>query len=794
MARVPYSGVQETLPDLQAPQDYQHVQASPAAFGAATAQGLQEAGQAGLKLSDFYEQTAADNAVNDYIQKSTNILRGDPQTGSTGYFQMRGADAMSAYKDTSESLDEALRETRGSLATPLAQKQFDNEARRYRAQYAGQMGEHYDQQSRVWGNDTADTSANLALSSYAQTPDDPFAFHDATEKVRQAYAKKAQLAGESTDGAVLKADQAVALTGFKALLGTDPSKANDYLDEHRDVLAGLPNYDQMVRQAKSAEIDATLPPAIDTAVTDAMTKAQLAVTGGFGVSAPASASYNIGNVKAPGGQGFLNPATPTDGVIVTANNLRNGYRGLTLQQIANKWAPRGDGNNDPVAWAKTVSQHSGIGVNQVPNLDDANTLSSLISGVGVAEKSAKDQKTFTPDVVTQGVSAALSGKHPTMAGVKAADGSQAPGTPLYPSAADALRAQMPTILENAQKFAEQKWADYPDVQERYVTSLERRLNRQVTQQDELYKVDTHVVDAALASDHAPTSEAELMAISPQVAQAWHSMQVENPYAAESIQRRFDANSHGKQTLYGSSFKEYLDRAAAGPNDPDRIGNSAQLWPYVGTGADSPLTNSGATALSELMANRGTPQGEAYVAQVRSFMDSMHANLTYSNSAMGVYDEKGEAAFAKFAAQALPVLNNAYKSGSIAKALDPKSPDYVGNMSQPFMRKPADVMNEQLNKAKALAARSMPGAPPLAPYTRQSLESALHTLDNDAQRQEALRDAVKMKRIGRDEAAQIWVAHGYPVPGGAPGAPRSGAPALQAPLPQKQTGIPGYSDH
>ena len=41
----------------------------------------------------------------------------------------------------------------------------------------------------------------------------------------------------------------MALTGFKALLGTDPSKASGYLDEHRDVLAGLPNYDQMARQA-----------------------------------------------------------------------------------------------------------------------------------------------------------------------------------------------------------------------------------------------------------------------------------------------------------------------------------------------------------------------------------------------------------------------------------------------------------------------------------------------------------------------------------------------------------------
>ena len=788
MARVPYSGVQETTPELQAPQDYQRVEASPASFGAPLAQGLQEAGQAGLKLSDFYQQTAADNAINNYIQKSTSILRGDPQTGQQGYFQLNGADAMSAYKGTSEDLDEALQETRGSLSTPLAQKQFDNEARRYRAQYASQMGEHYDQQSKVWGTDTNNTSAQLALSMLAQSPDDPIVFGQTTQSVRNAYAKNAQLVGESVDGAILKADQQVALTGYRAILGTNPSKANAYVDEHRDVLAGLPNYDQIVRQAKEADINSTLPPAIDSAVSDAVTSAQRAVTGNFGVQGSVNAAYNMGNVKAPGGQGFLNPATPTDGVILAANNLRNGYRGLTLQQIANKWDPKGDGNNDPVAWAKTVSQRSGIGVNQIPNLDDSTTLQSLLGGIDVAEKSAKDQKAFTPDVIAQGVTSALAGRHPTMAGVKNADGTQAPGTPLYPSAADALRAQMPDILENAQKFAEQKWSDYPDVQERYVTSLERRLNRQITQQDELYKVDTHVVDAALASDQAPTSEAELMAISPRVADAWRSMQVENPYAAEAIQRRFDANSHGKQTLYGTSFKTYLDRAAAGPTDPDRIDNSAQLWPYVGTGANSPLTNSGATALSELMANRGTPQGEAYVAQVRNFMDSMHANLTYSNAAMGIVDTEGEKKFAQFAAQALPVLNNAYKSGNVVKALDPNSPDYVGKMSQAFMRKPAEIMREQTERTNAIMARSLPGARPLQPYTQQSLNSALNALDNDAQRQEALKDAVKMKRISLADATAIGIARGYIQ---APGA-QAQAP-LQAPAPQRQTGIPGYSD-
>ncbi len=99
--------------------------------------------------------------------------------------------------------------------------------------------------------------------------------------------------------------------------------------------------------------------------------------------------------------------------MLAANNLRSGYQGLTLSQIANKWAPASDGNN-PAQWAATVSKVSGLSVDQVPNLDDPTQLQSVLSGIAAAEKSAGDRSKFTPDVLEQGVKASLSGATPKM--------------------------------------------------------------------------------------------------------------------------------------------------------------------------------------------------------------------------------------------------------------------------------------------------------------------------------------------------------------------------------------------
>lgn len=105
--------------------------------------------------------------------------------------------------------------------------------------------------------------------------------------------------------------------------------------------------------------------------------------------------YNIGNVR-PNGQstGFQQPATPEDGVRLAVNNARaypaafNGGQPMTLLQIGERWAPKGDGANDPAQWARNVASIGGLPVDQPLDLNNPQVAALFARGVHGAEHGA----------------------------------------------------------------------------------------------------------------------------------------------------------------------------------------------------------------------------------------------------------------------------------------------------------------------------------------------------------------------------------------------------------------------
>lgn len=102
---------------------------------------------------------------------------------------------------------------------------------------------------------------------------------------------------------------------------------------------------------------------------------------------------NIGNVRPVGkNTGFQQVASFDEGVALAVNNARaypkayNDGKPMTLVQIGEKWAPRGDGANDPVQWAKNVASIGGLPVDQPLNLNDPETAAKFARGVHGAEK------------------------------------------------------------------------------------------------------------------------------------------------------------------------------------------------------------------------------------------------------------------------------------------------------------------------------------------------------------------------------------------------------------------------
>ncbi len=740
VARSPYTGVPDTGAPVDQPNDQLRVEASPASFGGALAQGLEAAGQGGIDYSKFYNQVAGDHAVNNLLAAGTSILHGDPNQPATdsqgqpilgpdgkplpdtGFLGKRGADAMSAREDAQAKLDEAINEQRQSLPTPAARAAFENESRRYRAQFQSELANHADTQQKVWATDTNNTYATRALNDVGRYAADDTASAAAGERVRAALVKNAQLAGEDPNGAVLKADQTVALTRIRALsspeAGIDGARKAEDVYNNSPELRSLPNYDQLGRQVKEQVFNATETPAVDKFVNDAMTS----------VTAHPAVSAQPGKPASPITEDQVGALIPS---LFPGSTITSQYR--------------------------TPEHNAAVG--GVPN--SLHTMGEAVdfkppAGTTLPQIRAALESRGLPisELIDEGTHVHWGW------GAKGGQGAnQVASVSLgSPSSADALRLQMPTLLAKAQTQAESLFPNYPDYQARFVSNVERRLKSAVIDDTAVYTANTHLIQSVMASDHPPLSEAELLARGPQVAAAWRSMQFNNGLAALSVERMFDANASGKAADYGENFKDYLDRALAPQTDAARVKNPAQLYPFVGSGPDAPLTNTGVNQLSEILGIRGTPQGEAQAAQIKKFVDTMHGQLTFSNKATGVVDRNGEKIYSKFMAATLPTLVKAAKSGTLDDVLNPQSPHYAGALAQTVARSPAERLRDQAKDGEPPPS----GGPK---FDLPSFQQTLSSLDSVQQQRDAITFFAQSGRL-TPQVYQAYLAtlHHNPPPG------------------------------
>ena len=91
MAQVPYNPVPDVAPRTVAPDDLEHIQATPQSFGGLIAQGLREQSQGEQRLGSeaiqaakFFGQVSADDQWNQAADKITKMLHGDPNKSIPG--------------------------------------------------------------------------------------------------------------------------------------------------------------------------------------------------------------------------------------------------------------------------------------------------------------------------------------------------------------------------------------------------------------------------------------------------------------------------------------------------------------------------------------------------------------------------------------------------------------------------------------------------------------------------------------------------------------------------------------
>lgn len=326
-------------------------------------------------------------------------------------------------------------------------------------------------------------------------------------------------------------------------------------------------------------------------------------------------------------------------------------------------------------------------------------------------------------------------------------------SPVYQSKADYYRENYADIVARAEAQAERDAPGDLGYQQSVRARTEQRMNDVIRQQEVANRANMNKLfqgaNGSMTNGVAPTSIDQLIAINPEMRSAYQDMLINNPKAAEGLERILMANSRGPQNGYGTEFYRFYQEAMTHP-DPQRFSN------YVNNSRDGALTTAGFEMLKQTIDRHNTPQGHAEADAERKFFQQAHAQLTFANPSMGLKDPKGEANFTKFMQATLPSIQAGLKSGvSLAQMFDPKSPDYVGKNMSAFMRPQAQFVDDMIN------AQSTVGAGTITAGTA------------DTSTPDALKASVASGKISREEGARIAVQRGWArtAAPSAPAAPR-----------------------
>jgi hypothetical protein len=247
--------------------DYQSIPAAtPNAFGAQVGvaqerlgSAFEQAGtglaQAAVERQQLTNQVASDQATNYTMDQVTKILHGDPNVpGDVGFYGKKGIDAVNSRQSTAQALDEIINKTRGTLSNARQQLTFDNETRRMRNYWMGEIGRHYDQQLTQSAVNSAKAGQDLAGQgmSSAAANGDMQGFSLFTEQMMKAKLREGQAQGwtqEQYDAALGDTRAVATKLWVESTAVKDPAAAKEFLEHNKDALRG-DEYAQLSRMVK----------------------------------------------------------------------------------------------------------------------------------------------------------------------------------------------------------------------------------------------------------------------------------------------------------------------------------------------------------------------------------------------------------------------------------------------------------------------------------------------------------------------------------------------------------------
>jgi hypothetical protein len=651
----PNAGV---APQSGIPDDYLHVSVNPDQFGAQIGQAQEKLGgameSAATTVNDIIvqrkqkENEAVVNAAQDqWMMQNNNLLHAAPQVddqgntvpGTGGFYAQQGDAARNAQAPTLQAMQANRQAAMDALENPHQKLMFDQLTRRQFDWNIEAMSRHADQQ----GNAADDAKTNGLVATTSQSAilaglsgdigkDSTFAEHLADgENVERSWARRRGLGDDVGES------KAQTFTGGTVLAMAKHLSANGQIDTANSL---LDTYKDRMDKGSVVAVETLLKSANEDRTAD--TWAHGVVYGSPAAPKPGSTppatgapgddtSNNLGNIRA-NATSYKGFTTPEDGAAATASLLRNSYRSQgNIAAIGEKWAPRSE--NDTDAWIKNVSTAAGMDPKAPINFDDPAQLAKVVSGIATAEQSATNRAKFTPDVITSGVNAAISGQAP--ASVSGANSSD-------PKAAKAgILFDKSLVLAKAQ-------ADFPDnldLQRRAVAAATREYAAQQTAAASEILAQKSAEEKMASGFHAEVVKATLPGGS--LAPDYFNRVANSGMSASAIDGAFNfAKENVKTTAdataktYGPGFTDAIDAIRKPVGDPGRISNSADLFAYYGQNPDK-LTPSGVQEVSKFLKMAHEQPGDAEA--ITAFLKGAKSHISGSDT--GYADPAGDMQYA-----------------------------------------------------------------------------------------------------------------------------------------------------
>lgn len=720
------AGLPEIAPGA-APGGFQTVQASPDAFGASAARGLQVAGQ-GLqaasdnifKASQVYDQVAADDAANQYQERVGKLLYGDPAAPSqnvgmtgpvqnTGYLGLKGREALDARPELDKQISALQKEISGNLKNPIQQKLFTDFAGKYRTQQTARISTHATEQEATWTVGVNKAAEGLALTSIAQNPENPVEILNATEDLKRARVQNLQVQGlanspEAVSQALATAKSDVLKVQTEAIAVSNPQRALEILEKNRDI-AGV-SYDELATKFRARAFTQQGREAADLAITGALAMPAAPIPPPTEGGIPATpAQINAAILQQ---ESNANPNAPPsiDGAIGPGQIMPDTFR---------RYALSGETIGNPLD-NQAVSRRITDAYYQKYSGDADRVAVAYFSGEGnvAPPGSPTPWKTDAKDGNGKSVSSYVADMQGRMAGT-------APPVALEARIAQSKAAAVQAIVGNKTLPPEARTAALAQIDQTF------RAQQIAAEQD--------VSARRLANEQAADGFTKRI-LQPGGVQ---------PSILEEIRLAPDLTSETRRTLteaaqkkskddvdkltadYGAGFWDVYKKITAAPGDPNRITDVTELFRRAGPGGD--LNLAGVEKLRGTMTELAKPETAAITAMKQGA-------LAYAKSQLSFEFEMGNIKLADpqgmddFNVKFIPAFYGQLEAGLQAgktptQLLSKESPDFiVDKLVSTYKRPEATLMRDRLMAGMNEGGKKPGTVKPIDTSTPEGLKKAV----------------------------------------------------------------------